>query len=405
MTHRHRRKKSGCLSFVFWLLFFILAALIVFAVILTKEEIREALKTEIEHQFREEIPYEEVKIPEKTVEDKFYYDQLTQEEKIPYKEILQGVQNNEKQIYVHVSDANQTNRIFELVLKDHPGIFWCDGRGRSVQYEEEESYTILEPEYVYDLKEREQMQKEIDQEVQKCLDSIKTGASDYEKILCVFEYIVNSVDYDMNAPDNQNIYSVFVGKKSVCAGYSKATQYLLEKCGVFCAYITGETTGGESHAWNLVICDGDYYYVDTTWGDPVFIEKEVAVDKNYIGYDYMCCDDEQLQKTHIPDPEFKLPACTKMDENYYVVNGMYFEQYNRQEILRKMTETVSAKGNPSVFKFADASEYKKAKEELFSDLIKRAAQNIGELYGLAEVSYTYIDDKELNKIVIYWNYE
>ena len=82
------------------------------------------------------------------------------------------------------------------------------------------------------------------------------------------------MDYDESAPDNQNIYSIFVNRQSVCAGYSKATQYLLEQLGVFCTYVTGKTTEGGNHAWNLVKCNGDYYYVDTTWGDPVFQQEE-----------------------------------------------------------------------------------------------------------------------------------
>ena len=79
-------------------------------------------------------------------------------------------------------------------------------------------------------------------EVSECLSGISENASDYEKILYDYEYIVNQVDYDDAAEDNQNICSVFIGKKSVCAGYSKAMQYLMEKQGLFCTYVTGEVT-------------------------------------------------------------------------------------------------------------------------------------------------------------------
>ena len=118
------------------------------------------------------------------------------------------------------------------------------------------------------------MQTEITQVAAKWLAGLDADADEYQKILYVYEKIVDEVDYDESAPDNQNIYSIFVNRQSVCAGYSKATQYLLEQLGVFCTYVTGKTTEGGNHAWNLVKCNGDYYYVDTTWGDPVFQQEE-----------------------------------------------------------------------------------------------------------------------------------
>ena len=62
-------------------------------------------------------------------------------------------------------------------------------------------------------------------------------------------------DYDDAAEDNQNICSVFIGKKSVCAGYSKAMQYLMEKQGLFCTYVTGEVTESFSDGDEMCIRD------------------------------------------------------------------------------------------------------------------------------------------------------
>ena len=106
------------------------------------------------------------------------------------------------------------------------------------------------------------------------LKGLDGNASEYDKIKYIFEYLVNTVDYNMEAPDNQNIYSALAGKASVCAGHSRAAQYLLQQTGIECIYVTGTIPGQGAHAWNIVKCGGQYYQMDVTFGDPVFLETE-----------------------------------------------------------------------------------------------------------------------------------
>lgn len=395
------KKKKGCFGCILPAMILLLCVEIVVAAGVFHGKIKDKLTSYLSP----EIPYQEVEIDKEELGQKYYFGQISEKEKTAYMEILQGLKELNGEIYVHSPDAKRTNQLFELVLKDSPEIFWCDGEARSTGYEGKEKYTVLKPSYLCDAKEKERRRKEIDSEVEKCLSKINKNATDYDKILSVFDYIVDTVDYDPDAENNQNIYSVFVGKKSVCAGYSKATQYLLEKLGVFCTYVTGKTESGENHAWNLVICEGDYYYVDTTWGDPVFLNEEEAVNKDLSSYDYMCCNDEELFRTHIPDTDVILPECNKMDYNYYVVNDMYYEKCDSGSMIAKMNETISKQENPSVFKFSGSETYEKAKSEIFGKLIEQAAKNLSQWYGSQKVKYTYIDDPKLNKIVIYWEYE
>lgn len=397
---RRRKRRAGCLKTVIGICVGVCLAVLLGTAYFYKNGITEEIQESIKLTGAESVPYQEVSIEEEELKQKFYYGKLSEEEKIAYKEIVQGVKENVKDIYVHASDANRTNELFGYVLKDFPEIFWCDGTAKTTAYEGKEPYTVLHPEYQYGEEEKDQKKQEIEKEVSECLAKVPKEAGDYEKILYVYEYIVNTVDYDMEADNNQNIYSVFVNKRSVCAGYSKATQYLLERLGVFCTYVTGKTKDNQSHAWNLVRCEGDYYYVDTTWGDPVFQNEE-----ENISYDYMCCNDAELFRTHTPEADIEFPACTKMDRNYYVVNGMYFTEYDSDEILRKMNAVITAGENPSVFKFADEEVYKEAHDDIFGNLISRAAQNLAGYYGLSQVKYEYLDDNRQYKITIYWQYE
>lgn len=399
-----KRKKSGCLTWLIMILCVMIFGIAVGVVLLLRDdEVRQQVRQTFD---AEEIPYQEVGDVEAETGRKYYYEQLKEEEQQVYLELLQGVQEEQGEIYVHASDAVRTNEIFQYVLKDYPEIFWCDGTTTSTSYEGKENYTILQPVYLYTGETRAQKQTEIEAAAEEILADISPETEDYEKILYVYETLVNTVDYDLEATDSQNIYSVFVNRRSVCAGYAKATQYLLEKLDVYCTYVTGMAKE-QYHAWNLVMCGGDYYYVDTTWGDPVFQGQEEAqawYGQNYVNYDYLCCNDAELLKTHIPDGDMPLPACEKMDYNYYVRNGMYYEFYDSQEALQAMNDVIASGSNPVVFKYASAESYAEAKEDIFGNIIEKAARNLADWYGLSQVNYSYMDDEDLNKITIYWEY-
>ena len=67
----------------------------------------------------EEVPYEQEKITDAEVTGEFYYEQLSDEEQTVYREILQGIQENKKEIYLHCSNANTANELFEEWKKEY----------------------------------------------------------------------------------------------------------------------------------------------------------------------------------------------------------------------------------------------------------------------------------------------
>lgn len=351
---------------------------------------------------RTEFP--ELTVSEEEAGDGFYFQQLTEREQTIYREILQGVNGMEEMIRIHATEEDDVGKIYEYLLYDRPELFWCAGNTSLTIYDE---YTEVSPEYTCSWEEKEERQAQIDAAAQECLSGIDGNASDYEKIRYVYEYIVNTVEYDENAPDNQNIYSSMVGKRSVCAGYSRMAQYLLGQMGIPCIYVIGDIEGQGAHAWNIVNCGGTYYQMDTTFGDPVFLQEESgeSIPSGSINYDYLCCTDEEIMVDHTQWKEVEYPACTSDDLNYYRMNGMYYDRFDPGELLQKMNDSVYAGEENFVCKFSDASVYSEARDAVINELLPQAAQNLASYYGLDSVSYTYAEDAEHCRIAVFWRYE
>lgn len=269
---------------------------------------------------------------------KYCYEQLSEVEKLWYADmyaIMDGMHTDVPLTLKGNQEIGEEgiDRIFQCVLNDNPGLFFVKGYTYTVYtYGEKISKITFSGTYTMDKAEREEKQAQIDAAVETALAGISPEASDYEKIKYVYEYVIKNTNYNMDAADNQNICSVFIGGESVCQGYAKATQYLLKKLGIPATLVVGTVYEVESHAWNLVQADGNYYYVDTTWGDASYQMDEAAdvegVNLPSINYDYLCVTTERLLKTHKIENVVELPICESMENNYYVKEGAYFTAYD-----------------------------------------------------------------------------
>ncbi len=348
--------------------------------------------------------YQEVTVAESVFEDKFYFEQLSEEEQLIYMELYQGVDAHAEDITVHCLDGERAGVILQSVIFDFPEIFWTDGASNTLTYEG--SHVVVQPTYTYTPEERESMQAEIDTEVNVILSQVSMESSDYDKIKYIYETLVKDVAYVENAPDNQNIYSTFVRKETVCAGYAKANKYLLDRLGVYCIYVLGNAAE-ESHAWNIVRCNGVMCYVDVTWADSLFSEEvqDMPEVTDEILYDYLCCSDTMLGTTHQADEQYNYPECTSNDWEYYHLNQMYYDSAERKTLLNTMYASINAKEDSTTFKFSDETVYTQARDLLVNQLMEKAGQHLCDRYRLREVEFMYSEYEDLNRFVVYWKYE
>lgn len=148
---------------------------------------------------------------------------------------------------------------------------------------------------------------------------ITPAMSEYEKVKTIHDYLVIHVDYDYDdlaagtLPD-----SVFTAEgalflhSAVCEGYAKAFSLLCSQSDIENMLIYGtadDGTGAETHAWNQVRIDGEWYNVDVTWDDPLMNGEQVTDGSNLI-YDYFLVPDRTLLGNHTVRSTETVQTCT-----------------------------------------------------------------------------------------------
>lgn len=339
-----------------------------------------------------------------TLTEEYYYENLPEDLREAYREMYVRIMRNEDsaEIYSEITTEDFW-KVYYGILADHPEIFWI---GKSVQVQESGltgHVVSYEFETTVPQEERETMRGQLEAAADACLAGISQEASTYEKIKYVYEYIINSTDYNENGQDTQNIQSVLLYHSSVCAGYSKAFQYLLNRMGLFCTYITGTIRDGGDHGWNLVRIDDSYYYVDVTWGDPVFANQMEGQESTVMNYNYLCCTEEDLFKTHEPDGTVPLPPCTSQAYNYYMLNGMYYETFDYDTIYNRLMESVWNGDASIVMKYGSQEAYDTAVYEILEGgMLNDAGQYLMEQNGVSTWNYRYQTDDNFFVFTLYW---
>lgn len=270
----------------------------------------------------------------------YYYSLLDGNDRKVYETILDGLRQEKKEIIVNTTDKNSIIKIVSMVIYDHPELFYIEYEGE-YRYTIYDSYTVLEPGYSCTGKKRIRREKKIEKSASAILDNIRALNTDYDKIKAIYEYVIDNTDYKLGAPDNQSIYSVLVNKKSVCAGYTRTMQYLLQKLGIETIYVTGTVQGSGKHSWNIVKCNGKYYHIDATSGEMYIdnIPKKDIPSEIRCCHEYLFCTDKQIYRNRTVDKIAKLPKCSSADLGCHALEGTYFKKYS-DKVINSMKSSI-----------------------------------------------------------------
>lgn len=193
-------------------------------------------------------------------------------------------------------NTQRVRDVFEAVYNDHPELFWLETE-YSCKYTQTGTCIEISLKFNETEEDLKKSQKLFDEQVKMILEGAGKQLTDYDKEVFVHDALVKRVEYSTRAEMGQSAYSALVNGKSVCAGYARAFQYLMQQLGIPCYYCTGYS--GEDHAWNIVKLNDKYYNVDVTWDDT----KPST-------YDYFNKTDLDYAKTHVRKSlSVYLPAC------------------------------------------------------------------------------------------------
>ncbi len=337
--------------------------------------------------------------------DGFYRSQLSDDCRNVYDQMYTGIAAKKKEFYVKCTAVDDIGRALRAVMNDHPEFFWLNGEaqiyGQSGGGKERVTLT-----FNVDGSQIDEIRTQIEAAANEFLASLPSDASAYQKVRRTYEYIIKNTDYSTNASQNQNIQSVFLYHKSVCAGYAKAFQYLLNKAGVPCYYVYGSIAGNNAaHAWNLVRIGDTYTYVDTTWGDPTYGENAEDSKRLSIIYDYLCLTTEEMTRSgHVLNADYSYPDCTSRTYDFYMRLNDYFDSYDGNSIQSHLYASVDQGDSITYLKFGSAEVYRKALDNLFgrNGLISDPLQRKMSIEHTRSMQYYYSKSDDLWTIKIFW---
>ena len=229
------------------------------------------------------------------------------------------------------------NAYFE-VLYEHPEIFWTALNVNALVTKDENGNVVAYTLYIFNLYDNAEINSkkaEIDDKVNAITNQM-SAYSDLRKVYEIHDYICDNVTYDHSIDgksmpfstidpntdfddyvldqskvirnnvryyESHSIYGALINGTAVCEGYAKLAKLLFNKSGIESGIITSET-----HGWNYVKVNGNYYELDTTWDD--------YADKNTTSpYKYFNITNNEIEqdtdngKLHIATSG-NVPSCT-----------------------------------------------------------------------------------------------
>lgn len=256
----------------------------------------------------------------------FYYNSLSSENKKIYTAIANGIKKFNKSIALkeyEIIDNDTTmsdiDKSMQAFFADHPEVFYVSSKytvlTKTTAFNE---YVELELEYTLsNSSELDTKISEIENKINEYIEYTK-DKDDFESELILHDMLGKNVKYyeyndvELVPQECHTIYGAFLSNQSVCDGFSKALQILLDRKGIESIIVFGNLEN-EAHAWNLVNLNNSWYHLDLTSDKSI---KDIS--ENIVLHTYFNLTTNAIKGTHTIDSEEILPISNNEEYNYYI---------------------------------------------------------------------------------------
>ena len=220
---------------------------------------------------------------------------------------------------------------------------------------------------------------------------IRDWMSEVEKEIQIIRYLVQNTQFENREGACGTAYDALVLGKAKCAGYADAFLHMAQACGLEAKYILSDT-----HAWNLVKLNGNWYHVDVTWEDPTVEGSCSSGDGSCNGYGF---GELRSKFINLTDEEIKN---YKGHQNWYPdTEAAVSKEYGLKKILSLISEfdindygTTVENANQrmgEVLKYSGARQFTfTTKEALSEEVSKYVSERIDNREGMLYILVRYL---------------
>ena len=333
---------------------------------------------------------------------KHYFERLSDKEKMAYNAILAVISTFPERIEVPVLTHDELNKMYAALLYDNPELFFLSSETimRTLN-----NRAYLYPDYRMDISDYNAMYSKCSEIAAQIADAARAGKTAFDRERAVHDRLIASCAYTDDEANiyKGTIYGALCGGEAACEGYAKTAKLLLDLLDIPCFVVHGNSTPPgsrtQSHMWNAVQLDGEWYYLDLTWDDPV-LEKGGEI----ISYSYFNVTEEALRRTH---KDFDSDVeCTATKNNFFVHENLMFSSLDEEEMKRAVSsaaQMIDAGSDGFQLCFADSESFEDAKKALFEEekvyaLLKQIEEKTERSFKTNRVTYFTTD--EVNTIEI-----